>query len=335
MKNESKQPAEEFLSRFPALRSRDLDESRDLICRIYQEVRLDMRPGLQGFHLSMNVKPLRWLRLSFAQAPFEFTTSTLEPMKIHSFDVVTSGSYGYRSSADRLLADNRQVVVASGENPFDVIARSRSHLLSAIIDHDDLDDLASIWIGHKPRKPLRFARVHSYRRSQVASFASMVKFLAREVNRPGGLLDAPAALASMEEAVIKAVIFGMENNFRDALSRSAPDAGSNMVRRLEEYLEAYAAEPLNMTTIAKETGYSVRSIYRAFRRNRNYSPMQFLRKVRMQIARKRFLNPLPNDNVSLISMECGFPHLGRFSQEYFTRFGESPSATLYRTRQAG
>ncbi len=333
--DEGVQGPEDFLSRFPVLRSRDLDESRALVCRVYQEVKLETARGAGGFRLSMNMRPLRWLRLASTDSPVEFTTSTLAPMKIHSFDFVTSGAYGYRSAGNRFLADSKQVAVASGERPFDVVANTRSHLLSAIIDHGDMEDLVSTWIGRKPRRPIRFAHSHPYSEAKVASFASMVKFLARELNRPGGLMDAPAALASMEEAAIAAILFGLESNLREEWEVPAPDAGSGLVRRLEDYLAAHAADPIDMATVARETGYSARSIYRAFRRYRDYSPMEFLRTVRIRAARKRLLAGRPNDNVTSIALDCGFPHLGRFSQEYSKRFAETPSETLRRSRPPG
>jgi transcriptional regulator GlxA family with amidase domain len=54
--------------------------------------------------------------------------------------------------------------------------------------------------------------------------------------------------------------------------------------------------------------------------------------MRMREAREALLNPRSSAaTVTLIAMQCGFLELGRFSVEYRSAFGESPSATLRRS----
>ena len=56
--------------------------------------------------------------------------------------------------------------------------------------------------------------------------------------------------------------------------------------------------------------------------------MEFLTEQRLQNARKKLHKSHPQASVSDIAMDCGFRHLGRFSQFYWKRFGERPSDTL-------
>ena len=60
--------------------------------------------------------------------------------------------------------------------------------------------------------------------------------------------------------------------------------------------------------------------------------MQFLTDSRLEAARVALQSPSPIESVSSIAYACGFSHLGRFSDAYRRRFGESPSVTL---RKAG
>ena len=104
------------------------------------------------------------------------------------------------------------------------------------------------------------------------------------------------------------------------------------MRVVEEYLEAHAADPVRMSDLAGLTGTSVRSIQAAFRAHRGYSPMDFLRNKRMELARRALLAPSPATSVTRVAYDSGFPQAAQFSVDYRKRFGERPSETLRRGR---
>ena len=54
--------------------------------------------------------------------------------------------------------------------------------------------------------------------------------------------------------------------------------------------------------------------------------------VRLQLARDELLRSDAEANVTRIAMRHGFVHLGRFSAQFRSAFGEPPSATLRRGR---
>jgi transcriptional regulator GlxA family with amidase domain len=89
-------------------------------------------------------------------------------------------------------------------------------------------------------------------------------------------------------------------------------------------------EPWSVPRMASALGLSRRTLHRIVRRESGVSPMVLLRRARMAEARARLESPVPGATVTRIALDCGFAHLGRFSQEYAAQFGESPSATLRR-----
>jgi transcriptional regulator GlxA family with amidase domain len=60
--------------------------------------------------------------------------------------------------------------------------------------------------------------------------------------------------------------------------------------------------------------------------------MSLLRRTRLLEARAELEAAPPGATVTRVALDCGFTHLGRFSQEYVRRFGERPSETLQRAR---
>jgi AraC-like DNA-binding protein len=76
--------------------------------------------------------------------------------------------------------------------------------------------------------------------------------------------------------------------FEPAFERNIPelDTGSWQVERVEEYIEAHLDAPFDIKRIAEVTDVSTRSIYRAFKSSRGYSPMAFARQRRLQKTRR-------------------------------------------------
>ncbi|KPC52829.1 BenABC operon transcriptional activator BenR [Pseudomonas amygdali pv. morsprunorum] len=58
--------------------------------------------------------------------------------------------------------------------------------------------------------------------------------------------------------------------------------------------------------------------------------MAYLKRFRLQSARRSLLQGNSGYNIAAIASQWGFNHLGRFAQDYQRLFGELPSQTLER-----
>ena len=100
------------------------------------------------------------------------------------------------------------------------------------------------------------------------------------------------------------------------------------VRKVQEYLNAHAHEPVRAEDLARVAGVSLRSLYAGFKAFSGVSPMQYLKDLRLERARADLL--AGKGSVGSVALLWGFGHLGRFSADYRARFGESPSESLRR-----
>jgi len=121
------------------------------------------------------------------------------------------------------------------------------------------------------------------------------------------------------------------HNYSRLLARRQ-DAGPWQVRAAEEYVRANAHLALSLGDICMAAGVSVRTLQHSFQRTRGCSPMQFLRRVRLERAHADLSQPGEATTVTHAASRWGFLHFGRFAREYQVRFGEKPSATLQRSR---
>jgi len=105
------------------------------------------------------------------------------------------------------------------------------------------------------------------------------------------------------------------------------------VMAAEEYISAHAHLTPSLGDICAAAGVHARTLQDSFRRKRGCSPMQFLRKVRMEKVRTRLTQPEQDTNITGEAVRWGFLHFGRFANEYRVLFGELPSETLRRSRK--
>jgi transcriptional regulator GlxA family with amidase domain len=106
---------------------------------------------------------------------------------------------------------------------------------------------------------------------------------------------------------------------------------SAIIERFEELIATKRGQPLPLAEICEATGVSERTLRIHCRTHLGMSPVHYLWRRRMQLAREALMRADPTQaTVTAIATEYGFCELGRFSVEYRELFGESPSVSLRR-----
>ncbi|WP_433607044.1 helix-turn-helix domain-containing protein [Dactylosporangium sp. CA-139114] len=102
------------------------------------------------------------------------------------------------------------------------------------------------------------------------------------------------------------------------------------VRRAVAYMDAHADEPLTAATIAAAAGIGVRGLQVAFRRHLDQTPLEYLRRVRLERVHRELQAAEPGAGVTVkaIARRWGFANPGRFTAEYRAVYGHLPSRTL-------
>lgn len=316
------------LSTHPIYSGEDVDQIRDVLSHLFNEISFEPETGGTPFKAEVNGVELSKFSVAYLRFGSGYIAGPVEPLDFHTIQLTHSGSCVFDIDRASVPGNRQTGVLLSAGQKVRVHPACDNATLCLIVKDQVLRSVLSAWTGHTKIPPLRFVPRFDPKQRHTASFLSFFNTFVRELDRPGSILNAPAAIASFEHAMIMSLFFGFDHNFRDALYLSAAEAGPAQVRQVEEYLEAHASQPIDMQNLAKKTGHSVSSIYRAFRKHRDYAPMEFLRMIRLRLARQRLLQAGPGSSVTSIALECGFAHLGRFAIEYKRHFGESPSETL-------
>ena len=165
-----------------------------------------------------------------------------------------------------------------------------------------------------------------------ARYKRLIDFLVTELDAGDFLQDSPLLVSNLEETLMTALLVGQPHNQSARFERRPPAAAPASVKQVEEYIREHTAEPITVDGLMLLTGVSGRSLFRAFKKYRGYSPMAFLRATRLQRVRETLLAGDANMTVTDAALDWGFSHFSRFSAEYARQFGEKPSDTLRKAR---
>ncbi|MDE1902085.1 MAG: AraC family transcriptional regulator [Alphaproteobacteria bacterium] len=174
--------------------------------------------------------------------------------------------------------------------------------------------------------PLAFCHTVNPNDPKTSAFKRIFDFFMHEVSKPA--IEVPdLVLCELEQALMASFLYSCPNNYSALLAMQSAGAAPSQVDLIEDYIESNWDKPINIEDLITISGCSARSIYRAFRQSRGYSPRMFVRRVRLGHAQEMLLTGHAS-TVTEVALMCGFSDLGRFSRRYQHMFGELPSHTL-------
>lgn len=317
------------LSRFPVLATEDLEEARDAVARVYLDHVLSAPGGRLA--MTLNAAPNRRFTLGYLAYGAAATLVMPPTEDCYHVNLTTAGQTrasrtdGRRATTEArhsgvvLLPDQENTVSWSPDAEQLILKISRGSLeqhlgdllgrrIDAIVDFDFDLDLAG---------------------PQGEALLSSVEFFARELDRPGGLAEMPIAREQYLAFVMTQLLHAGRHPYSDELLVPADPLRRSRLRPVIEYMEAHAADPLTPHDLARVGCMSVRTLHATFQQTVGESPMNHLRRIRLDRARADLQRSDPQSaRVTEIALRWGFLHQSRFAQQYRERFGERPSETL-------
>lgn len=140
-------------------------------------------------------------------------------------------------------------------------------------------------------------------------------------------------VASTTEAMLAAVVLdtfpttaALELTAMDRL-----DAKPELLRRAIAFIDSSAERDIAVSDIAESIHVTPRALQYMFRKHLDTTPMEYLRRTRLDHAHRELLRADPADTtVSIVAARWGFAHTGRFAALYRRAYGLNPSDTLRR-----
>lgn len=111
----------------------------------------------------------------------------------------------------------------------------------------------------------------------------------------------------------------------ESTQKKQPRLGLDAVER---YILDNWHQAITVDRLSKIANLPKRSLHTWFKRLHGTSPMNYVKRVRLEKARALLVNPRRNDTVSSIALRCAFTNLGHFAKDYKRAYGELPSETI-------
>ncbi len=133
----------------------------------------------------------------------------------------------------------------------------------------------------------------------------------------------------LEDLTLECMLDLLDHSVEKGVRRSDNHVVSAyLVRRSQELALDCNDEPVSVLDICERLNVSRRTLQRSFQTITGLRPVEYLRSVRLNAARRRLRGTDSHEiTVARVACDFGFTHLGHFSGYYKALFGEHPSET--------
>lgn len=321
----------DYLSNAAVIRTRSLEEARDAVARVYLPHRLEGRRDAMDMRL--NAVTDRYLTLGFLTYAADTSLHMPATETCYHINLTTAGqtwasrgdgrtAHTTAETGGTALLPDADTVVRWSEDAEQLILKIprsslESHLsdmlhtpVTGVVDFDFQIDLAT---------------------AQGQALLRAVRFMASELDRPGGIAESPLSRSQLDAFVLTQLLLAGRHRWTDALHGAGQRERLGRLAPVVQYIEEHADSELTPEVLARVACVSVRTLHATFQQRLGESPMAYVRRVRLNKVRAELLRSSPErTRVTDVATRWGFFHHSRFAQQYRSQFQELPSATLAR-----
>lgn len=322
------------LAQYACVVSRDLDEVRDGVGRVFCEHRLNLAGAPRALDTRLYYRQLRGLgigRMSYGAAV------DIDPGMLRDFHLLQIPLRGHESvevAGQRIWSTPDTASLVSPQQDFRMRHGADTEKLFVRVERAALERQYQRLHARPVQGALLFQPGIALDAGPGGSLRRLVHWLAGEASG-GVLLEQALSAASVEDMVLTALLDGLPHNQRPAPARAGAGVSPRVVRRAREFIEQHIDEALSVGDIAAHAGVSARGLHLAFRKFHDTTPMAYLRDLRLDRVRADLLRAEAGgaaQGVTTTALRWGFTHLGQFAASYRRRFGELPSQTRLQAR---
>lgn len=307
-------------------RSRDLDETREHVGRMFcdHDMRVvDRRAGVNTRTQRVDCGSLSIVDMTYGARVM------VQPGCLDDFYLVQiplAGRARDIMGGREYACHPGMATVQNPDEPLEMLWDEACRKLVLRFDRARFERFAELQLDGLPRGGLRLAPSFALDRPEGSAFASLLRGL--YAAGTDGWQDLPSRMLGHWELCFMSALIQLRRDEAPA----DPAAPAAAVRRVREFLEAHAAQPIALEDLRAVAGVPLRTLHHQFRRSLGVTPLQLLRDIRLDRVRAELLRGREGTSVTAIALDWGFDHLGRFAASYRQRFGETPRETLLRAR---
>lgn len=320
------------LNAFPLIEAHSIDTFCDGISRLFSDSSFDVsvdRKSHQAFHASVSFR--RFGRVGLMHGSYSARIrAEFSDVKFYTQGLPVRGAGQQATGGRAHIVGDRTGGVLSPDTRIGLVFDAGFEHLAFLIDPDAVTAMLTALTGQRVDDPPRFAGVTDFRIPVARQLRDLGAEFARRSHQAAAI---PLIISEMEQRAIVLFLFANDHDHSHLLNAQPPAAAPWQVRRAEDHIEANWNLPIAVEALSELCGCSARSLFHQFKRSRGYTPMEFLRHVRLHRAHAMLSRPDDSTSVTDVAFACGFGNLGHFSKYFRDGFGEKPSDVLVRARR--
>jgi AraC-like DNA-binding protein len=288
-------------------------------------IRVDLR-HVACFDARVNLFEFQEIALAFGATSCDLTADHLATDFVR-LQIAVKGRATTTAAGRTTDIDARQFAIAPAGMPSQMSCQAGHQRLTLRLKQEALARKLGALLGVRPKGDIRFETAIAVEDPYARSLHRLIRFLLLQLDSPTSTLPT-VVYGELEQAIVLAFLSASRHSFSHLLEAPHKLSDTGLVARLEEFIEAHWHEAITIERLVAEAGVSGRSLFRTFERARGYSPMAFVKAVRLRHARNMLLSGDPSVSVASAALACNFLNQGHFARHYREAFGELPSATL-------
>ena len=141
----------------------------------------------------------------------------------------------------------------------------------------------------------------------------------------------PLILGTAQRHIAASMLAAFPNTATlEPVAQDRRDSSPLLLRRAIAFIEDNADNDISLADIASAVYVTPRALQYMFRKHRDCTPMEYVRRVRLHQAHVALLTgDKSTATVGGVARRWGFGHLGRFAVYYRQHYGQSPHVTLH------
>lgn len=310
---------------------RGVEEAREVLSDVFLPVDFPSARPTSVLDLTLNALTVGRIICGFMRFRDAVRIDTAEAENYH-VDIPTTGTARMRSVLGTpVYGTPRTAAVFMPGRPVELDLSERFSQLALMIPRADLQLELDDMLGERASRPLEFSAELNLAGAGGQSIMQTLRMIDSATAGMSGALTHPLAALRLEQVLIQTLLFAQPHNYSAALAAPAHAPGTRAVSKAVELLRSSPAHPWTVAKLAAEVSMSVRSLQEGFRRSLDATPMEYLRRLRLEKVHHELSTAERGTvNVTEVATRWGFVHLGRFAAAYSRAFGELPSTTLRR-----
>lgn len=328
--NETAKP----LNRFPVLHTTNADEAREAVSGVYLPHHL-VRASAGPMKMILNACGDRDLTIGYLTYHAATTLHMPAPEEFYHLNLTTAGqTTGLRE--DRVSAETaggESGLLLMPDRDYSVKWSADAEQLILRFSRTKLENHASDLLGLSTGEPVEFDFGVDLTTARGRSLLASAEFMATEMNRVGGISDNPLIVDQLESFIMSNLLLAVPNTHSETLATPAPTVNLGRLKPVVDFMEANADEAITPAELARAGHMSIRTLHASFQQVLQTTPMDYLRRIRMERIRAELINNSdPDLKITDLAARWGFYHPSRFAARYRETYGELPSETILRHR---